>query len=501
MTKREAMIGLISLIVGMLLGSQLFGGTPATAVHAALVDIQQLPEADRPFARYVWLHDERRAEPNAGLVRYAVNATISRSTTLVDIPLVTPDLLRVDLRRLAQDANDLVEIIQLWDRLAIDEPYFHVHVEGIPSYGAHVGLANAVILQGLQGAAQAGVVRDDWLIVKSLSTLDGGLYYEFTGQAGKTLADVLDDVGADFRLAAQLRSDERAAVLRSGVTGKPRRIDVFTFPGVRPSAGNGLAAITRDINDEQLGDPDFDPIRNLLKFKVAGGESIIQRPNGTHLFSLFQGDDDAILDVAPDNVATDSTGRPHAPGGTRLQPAVSCIRCHLEDGYRPFKNDVKQLIAGDLDVFGDISEVDQIDVLNRLAGLYGGQLDGNPRSPIQRARDDYMWTVMQITGWPLNEAVTKLSTELATTYGRYVYDPVTAETAIRELGYARLANGDAAPTDILRQLVNHLPTAADGIAPEDPLLGALVAGLGISRPQWEAIYADIALRVTLKGKN
>ena len=53
----------------------------------------------------------------------------------------------------------------------------------------------------------------------------------------------------------------------------------------------------------------------------------------------------------------------------------------------------------------------------------------------------------------------------------------------------------------LSQLLPPLPTDELGISPEDPVIGALKAGLKVNRLQWEQVYADAAFRVLQTRKS
>ena len=46
----------------------------------------------------------------------------------------------------------------------------------------------------------------------------------------------------------------------------------------------------------------------------------------------------------------------------------------------------------------------------------------------------------------------------------------------------------------LNKILPPLKLNANGIGPEDPIIGALKSGLKINRYQWEQVYPDVALR-------
>lgn len=350
-------------------------------------------------------------------------------------------------------------------------------------------------LQSLTGS-QAGLVSDRYFLFRSLSTVEdtgvfkdiwGGLYYQFagikTGSKKGTDEDVLFEklgVGnvADGVTAAKifeaLRSDQRAAMLRSKVTGSPRRIDFFRTLAGRLDTTQSLIAVTHDLRTRDI-DIDQHPIANLLQFKDAARETIFEMPNGLHGYALFDGNGKR-QDEAPPDVAVDhSIPAPHV---RRLQGAISCISCHEAqgaDGWIPFTNDVKTLTKK-LDIFGDLSKGsnDIADTLDRLAGLY----QGNPERALVKARDDYAAAVLRATGpWKGSISqtdVVKLSGEkIIKMYRQYVYDLVDKDRAVLELG------GNF--------------TQKRGI--EDPRIGPLLAGLSISRFDFDLVYGFLYGRV------
>ncbi len=532
--------------------------SPADAVAFALADIAVVSKNDQPFQRYIWVPDGNKE--NIGEVKYTLNL-VGRGTALYNPKVVAGGrLIRVDLRMLApksdNDNKDITEIIKIWEKYAF-EPYFHVirttdealptnaklikSIDGDPegskrieyenekwyispggkSYqliendwvpkkltfakkqnvaaaGAHVGLDQHVMLQGLT-QTNAPVVRYDWWVIKTVTVLEGGLYYEWIGAQknavnGKTdLRVFLDKFGAGEELAKGLRADQRAAMFKSRVTGRPRRIDVWRGQGVRPDSGTGIVSLTYDTKEGDIT-PDTDPFRSLLNLKAAAGELILEKSNGMHVFALFKLDDESLQDSAPDNVVKDHTIP--VPHTARLEPAISCIRCHAPfDGWQPFQNEVKLLLAGGngggLNVFDDLDEKkSRQDILDRLAGLYSGDLT----KTFRRGRDDYSDAVFQATD---GMSVPKVGVTMASTFSRYRYTDVDALIACQELGYD-------VPRDkavyYLNLILPPLNKDISGISPEDPILGALKMGLSVQRFQFEQVYADAALRAILSKR-
>jgi hypothetical protein len=382
-----------------------------------------------------------------------------------------------------------------------------------------------LLLQGLTGSS-APVVDHRYFKVRALTAVKdkkvfaqvfGGLYYDLKGikkakdALGRdTKATDLDlyfenlgigniqaGVGADA-LFDRLRSDQRLALFRSQVTGKPREVSAFHVLGDKE--GGSWGAITGDIKDGDIdiGDRAF---ANLLTPRRQAREAIFPGANGFPVFALFDGAGALQVEVPPD-VAVDSTIP--APHTRRLQPAVGCIRCHGgdgSDGWKPLTNDVKALTK-EVDLFGDLSKknrAEDFDTVDRLAGLYAGNFD----KALRRARDDLAEVTLRATGpWgdgDQTDVAKTGATRLGDEFAAYVYDLVDAPAALADLGL-KVDGKRAVPA-----LKACLPpaTAARGggwfpravtFVPEDPRLAALKAGLGVSRADWGLAYGYAAAR-------
>lgn len=475
--------------------------TPRDAVGWALGDVATLPESDRPFVRYVWLPPWADVRWVAA-VNFSVNTAASHSAVIqMGTPVANGWMIRYDLRRLAPKIEQLNKLLAAWDGLAIQDPYFHVPQtnSGIAAavLAPHLKTQEAQALAGLSLSTGA-IYRADFLIAKMLTTLEGGKYYEFlqippnTNEIHSQQSEWLATLGAFEATTEKLNADQRSAIFRSGVTGKPRRIDVF-YGLLR---GGNIVTITHDISDDDVSTAQH-PIRNLLEFQDAGREAIVARPNGMLAYALWNNRGE-FVDSVPDNIAADSTIP--APHTKRLQAAISCIRCHATvDGFQPFGNDVQTILRSNLDVFSDLVGKDETreEIVDRLAGLYAGQLDV-PDGPIGRARRDYSAAVYKIVGGAFGaenpNVVTAVHDQIGKIFAGYRYDLVTPAKACAELG---LIVDEA---DGTRGLVELLGPVVPGAA-VDPIAGTLRAGVSVNRADWEQIYADIAMAVNRrKGK-
>ena len=374
----------------------------ATASDAAVIaweDLKTLPKHDRPFAWYVLIAAGSHNDWQPGVredrqaVAFAINATARRGNP-VKYVTVTPWLIRYDLRAIAPRLDDLGDWLQLREDFRFD-PSFSVLLTPdarkinrlevievrrfflwkIPTDDGYrwemqpevVKEAKGVVrLNGplpavyaqLQDAmlTEAPIVDSRYLVTRLLTTIQdqggssdvfGGRYYAAAGirraRQGtdedlllRGLGVLKEDENAT-RFFEALGSEARVGMFRSKVTEKPRRVDFL--PTRRAESGSGVS----DTHDPTEGDRDLTkhPMYALLDLKDAARELIASRANGLHLFALFNAAG-KLQDEAPFNVVSDSK----IPGAhtKRLQPAISCIRCHgPHDGIQPVTNDVQAL--------------------------------------------------------------------------------------------------------------------------------------------------------------
>ncbi len=477
-------------------GDAEIGFVPADAVVYSLADAAAIAEDRRPFVRYVWTDGTKAS--NAA-VSFAANTAISKSSVPVRLPAVAGGrLVRVELDTLLPKDSDLKRAIELWEKQAGQDPYFYIRQQvkiaayladdgktydwkwGV-SFASHVDLKSAVMLQGLTKSS-VPIQRVDRFITKTLTQIDGGLYYDWAGirqsqKAGQTdFEQFLDDHGVDRKRAAELRAERRAAIFRSGVTAKPRAIE--EIQGLL-----GTVVWTEDPADNNL-DPKAHPVLTLLEPKKDAIEAIALRANGHCSFAIFDGQGKRA-DSVPDNIAKDHTIP--SPFTARLQPAISCIRCHAQgSGFRTTRNDISALLKGKpedglkFDLLGDDRRHDVRDTLDRLAGLYRGNLDR-----LARGRDDYSDAVFLSTG---GLSVAEVAGAVQAIDDGYRFSDVSPRVACEELGI-RTDNDGA--VSMLRKL---LPAASAPGGREDARIGFLKIGVTITRADWEAVYIDAAIR-------
>lgn len=380
-----------------------------------------------------------------------------------------------------------------------------------------------------QLATAAPIVLDRYFLARAMQTVKvdpvsqeqtawsviwGGLYYDFRGIKRSQDKNVTDEdlflqqfgLGNAAKLFDRLQTDQRAAIFKSDVTGRPRRVDFFNTPSGKAWDVMGVGSVTHDLRQEDT-DVGTHPIMNLLKFKDQAREDIFVGPNGMHVYAIFNGAG-KLLDEAAINIVSDRTiPSPHPP---RLQCALSCIACHEtegSDGWKAVGNDVKKLLGDrvdiasgqrrpDLDIFFDATNKNTLAAINRIAGLYQGDFSRG----IRRSRDDYAETILRISG-PQGDDQTQIvrtaMSDLTSRTRSYIYDDVTARQALWELG----VEPGPEPLKKLRKLLPPEP-AKVGFAPEDPRVSALKAGIPIPRTDWAYVQSYCASRVAKnQGRN
>jgi hypothetical protein len=473
--------------------------SPAGACAAALADVQTIAPAERPFIRYLWSIDGDEGTWTAA--SWGVNYGVSLAATQVPPKsLAGGHLIRVDLRECLRDADGLPRLLALWAHLATLDPYFHVKQLGlvdVPRFqhangrwytrdyrprfapAPHLGAAGKQ-LEAAIGCQGAAILEARWFARMALSTLEGGMYYDFRGlTVGKTtLSGYLRSRGVDEASIARLRTGERAIMLISQVTGKPRAIDYMQGSGAQPSVASGRVFITTETKNANQA-IESHPLYNVLGSRGDAFEVIVEQDRRLE-YTLFDQNKKLARSVPEDIAADHEIPSPHT---RQVQPGIGCIRCHGKDGgWRTFGDDLSSLLnhdfgggpAGTKTVLGpiaDLSQADQTDALLRIKAAFGG----NPADVLRGARDDHASNLFMITGGQRPEAA---AAALSTAYAALEYTAVTAETAAKEIGRPGSKFSDVVP----------------GQQPEDPLIGALRAGRPIIRRDWERVFALAAER-------
>lgn len=458
---------------------------------------------NHPTRRYI--HVSSGLDSECALVDWTINMAISKRTTQIRTRREAKNLLSIDLAELIEPKinnkgydPELQALLDTWEQLALREPYFlgaaikvGPFIKRLPTKHLEKNFGKDIFDKLVTNVP---VVDSRWFITQALTTLDGGLYYRFRGIPTTQNEFLIKFTGVNQEKVDQIRSDQRAGMFFSKVTGKPRSTIVYHAIGGRSSVNQGLVMITEDTKDDE-GQAEKDPIRTLLDAKFDATEIIAELPNGFHVFGLFDGKGNR-QNSAPDDVVKDHTVP--APYTSRLQPAISCIRCHTTDeGIKPAPNEILKLkigILGDINQTRDPNEVEEPlllaannpEQLNRLLGKYAGNFD----KAFERARDDYSEALTFLGSKYNTPDSKKLQTLLSDTFEEYNYKLVDEKQAISEIrritGWQlRLPKG-ADPG--LKILLEPIPL-------EDPYVRALKVGIPITRKRFEQIFADLTTRI------
>jgi hypothetical protein len=494
--------------------------TTVEAVQGALMDATGSGEADE-YTRYIWCPQKKFQAVNL-----ACNIAMGRNQLQVkQAPLFEGVLLRVNLRLFCNDDKDLEDLTRIWEELRYD-PTFNLLVTEqnakfagqkldkdefirplVPDY-----LPELIALQeGLH--TKAPIVLDKYFCARALSTIKvdpatkqrnaftvllGGLYYEFRGIKRSKDPEYTDEddflrlFGVSKKLFERIKTDQRAALFVSGVTGRQRRVDFFNTPSGRGWDFVGLGSVTHDIRQEDI-DVDTHSVMNLLVFKDFAREEIFVGPNGLHVYAIFDGAG-KLLDEAAINVVVDRTvPNPHPP---RLQCAISCISCHEadgSDGWKSVRNDAKTLLNSKI---MDVTSKDFAEI-QRIAGLYTGDFSNGFRI----GRMDYSRAVMLCTG-PMGDGadqdkiVQTATSEITAAVHNWLYKPVTSADALEELG---LIPDKDKPAEQFAKLLPPEPSEI-GFLPEDPRVGALKLGIAVPRTDWAFTFSYTMSRIVREQK-
>lgn len=486
----------------------------------ALQDCLLLPASERPLTFYVWGGPDQ-TKNTAKISSLSVNSALSQSAAM-QLPTLTADgrLFRYNLRQLCPKHDDLQRAIGVLNYLALNEPYWHINLEGLGrppvkvapflwidgktyhttfTVPAETTADSYSVLMRETGLLAPLLHHGDFLRrLSSTIEADGGIYYHAIGfkRHRKALSEteIFKLVGADVQLSRAVEGDDRVGIVRSGVTGDPRAIE----------AGQGAVGGWRrtiDLNDGRTrGDVRKHPLYNLLNVvKLAdGNETIFERSNGLLAYILTDAKGN-LVDVAPQALVTDH--RVPSPHNANLFPPLSCVRCHASDGgVKQCPNDVPALLSrrGGVNVFDDLRAKSPSEAIDRLAGLYAGNFDKRLTS----ARIAYGDAVSKATrGMTAQEA----GEEWAKEYGDYVYEMIDAQQQLLELGYK--ARSPQAAIKTLQFLLE--PGKADSLLPDgqpfatdDPLIHApslQPRPISIPRTDMERTFAEQFKRVRARG--
>lgn len=451
---RRAVPWLLGFVAGLATGL-VMGASPSSELRAAAAYAKTLPASQASFVRLASFYnvpDQDRLEAER-VLSYVLNA-VSRSAKIVVPPKLTgSECVVIDLAALGIP-------VEVWESLLDGEPFWHLATEVLDSAtgkkkkvltdSGALDLEEAKTLRETTGSGGA-LVRADWLVTKLSQPPH---YYNAAGIA--TTRDAFyKSLGVDKNTIIAVRANHGANLIKSGVTRHPRRISRYQGP-------LGASWQTFDSDGTDAG---ADPLRNpTFSAGFQASEHIAAKANGLHLFFLSDVNGKR-QDSVPERIAKDDSD-PHGDGV--LTAGVSCIRCHVEDGLRPFVNDQKTLDLKGVKILTDPSQSQ-----DDLTAFYG--LDGSGKLDRQLARDreDYAAALAQATGGMKSK---ELADAFAKVFREYEYELIDPARAKRELGVdsleplkatgdvylLALANGKAIPRRTFEQSFNSAALAVKG---------------------------------------
>jgi hypothetical protein len=502
-----------------------------------------------PVTRYIFIDDtdEELFKATVLALHYVLRASHPIHYTAIPGPLSV--IIRVDLSESYPGEKNLADVLKVWEGFRFDPQFnllltpdvvelsaFSVKIpdeaktgETLRFNAPDLDQQQYEILKAVTGS-QAPIVDYRYLIFRALSTIKddgpyrdifGGLYYDLRGikkadaeqkKKGATDQDVFFETLGVGNIAAgepyeklldRVRGDLRPSLFISDVTGHPRSVVAFHTPGERE--GGSWGAVTWDLKRKSI-DVRQHPVLSQIKPKIDAQEAIF----GTAvlpIFALFDGKGN-LLEKADADVVADRTAQ--APHDTELQSAISCIRCHSEETWKPLRDDIAGLLEADrVRIFADVQfSNDLADSQDRVLALHS-VIPGRPPGPrtrqqrildklLQRERDDFGQMVAEITGpWKRltghQEDVGKVATaKIASIYADFWYSPVSAHEALLDIG---LSVPPARSADVLTKLLAEESGKVLGVQFEDIRLTQLAAGGKIGRADWSLIRSFAAGRV------
>lgn len=349
---------ILALCYSVVASGQNIPRLPHVALKLALEDqkgIVDVPNViNKGFCRYIWNFDG--STDTYAAVTFVVNSVINQSSQEV-FPEIIADgaIIRLNFLNLADTIEEATKNLNLWDSMASSDPYFSLTINQV-SKDKKTSVKTVIPAPYLGVVFTPGLVyRSDWLVSILTQAVDGGFYYKFQHiEPGKTkLDDYLAANGASTKNAII----EASVISSSKVTGKPRKVKYWYGQKVKPTTGRPLVIITEDIFDGNV-DPNSNPFSSLLGNKPDGKELFLKATNGYWKFSLWNGQDTAVAEAPPNLVQDHKIPQPFTH---RLQPGISCIRCHSDSSMiQEFHNDIYSMINGPGIVFGDYEARRQI---------------------------------------------------------------------------------------------------------------------------------------------
>lgn len=427
------MRALVAIAVGLFLPP-----SPASELHAAVVDAATLATQDRPHVRYLTtynLPEEDRADAR-DVVDFWLNS-LSRRRTITRAQAITDSVLRIDMRDYDWPA-------EAWETLVQARGY-----EFVPIYANTKGTAADPI-----GTRSPILRADAWLAYSS----DHPHYTDFL-RLPDTVAKLFEDQRIREDDVQALHLEIAGSKVHSGVALHNRRL--IRWPTLAGYFWKSEDHLTDFAADSVL--------ENVLKTDVDAGEYIWSLPNGLQAYYIADRDG-KLVRVVPADIAQDYQT---ASRDKQIYNARSCVGCHSL-GINKFVDDVSSLMD---------AERIELRTRDREKALAIEERYVLEREPIfAEDLERYARAVRLATG--------RHPEEIAGIFARLIWSyrdrPVDLETACRELGIS----------------TEQLASVAIPYGPDQLIHGtvaSLLAGRTVPRAAWEDLIGDVVLLLASKG--
>lgn len=428
--------------------------SPASEWSAALADARRLPPHIAQYTRYLTLYATRIED------REVWRQVLTFHLWSIAREAEPPQLRSVNGTLLAIYLPDFGIEPTTYGRLIYRDPYFHTlltadgkkPISDTPSPAPWVGTPQEQDELRKLTHSQSPLLRGDWFFVETSiqegrgKPGEGSGYYDFIGVTDR--ASFQKAVGADPKIADELKRRIRAIVKESGVAFFPRQIERFDALG-------GGYWFSLDTLDEGKGERN--PLRTLSDYKHQAEEHYAIGPAGMP-WMLLCDDKGKLQNSAPDKLGRDTTRT-----GKRqiIDCAASCVRCHREI-LRPIESWVNEVLKTP-----NTLEVDYRKAIE-VRRLYFRDLAGK----LKRDREAFAERLLECNGLTPE----KNADAYIRCWDWYAEGCLTLEDCARELGCTPKRFSEAIGVAQKQKALD--PILADLTKPEGYIL----------RPHWEEIY-------------
>lgn len=471
--------------------------SPARAVTLAHADCAKLHADDQPYVRYLWVSSDEKVREEF-LVALGFHLNLLSTQGKLKLPtLISPDVVRIDVREYGWDAR-----LNVWEKFAGLDFFFHQKLKvlkdvefptvwpgGPDATGKEykrgkyqqerkAGRTQDVAALWLPAKeidalrymtySEAPVLCAEWFFVQtarqiSIRNKDEGVgYYEWLGL--KDRKAYFDLIGLDEKKAGELSREWRAVVDRSGISQQNRMV-------VALGAVSGRAWVTLDTFT-QAGRGNFK--RNLRKGEAAHDVEEHYGVLGNGLFVTFLSDKNGVrASVAPPDIGPDDSSL-RVGRDSRVHANLSCIRCHgvNKDFLQPVNDWARRTFRQ-----GGVLRLTDKDkkVTLELESQYLRDMD----KLLARDRTEYMDAVREVTTSlknPKGMTAPQITKAYGNAWNSYVESPVTVMDAAREVGTTK--------EKLLAAIATHAKNRGGG----DLILSSFLDGQSITRLEWEDSY-------------